>query len=207
MTSWKTTLHVRTESSSYKTDELPIRRGKFQGDSLSPRWLCLALNLLSRMLRTSGYGYIVKRRPNVSISHQFYMNDLMLYARNPDQLQSMFALVKSFSDSICMEFGLDKCAVFHAKKGKVQDPENGFEIMSDIVIQDLGVEDNYTSLVLQQLLGNGDITASKQVEKKVLSRIEKVCKSQRNAINKITAINSWAIPVAAYTFGVVKWPD
>jgi hypothetical protein len=62
------------------------------------------------------------------------MDDLKLYARSPDQLQSMFALVKSFSDSICMEFVLDKCAVFHAKKGKVQDPENGLEIMGDTVI-------------------------------------------------------------------------
>jgi hypothetical protein len=50
MSSWRTTLHVRTESSSYKTNELPIRRGIFQGDSLSPLWFCLALNPLSRML-------------------------------------------------------------------------------------------------------------------------------------------------------------
>jgi hypothetical protein len=39
VTSW--TLHVRTKSSSYKTDELPIRRGIFQGDSLSQ--FCSAL--------------------------------------------------------------------------------------------------------------------------------------------------------------------
>jgi hypothetical protein len=122
MTSWRTTLHVRTESSSYKTDELPIRRGIFQGDSLSQVWFCLALNPLSRMLRTPGYGYIVKGRPNVSISHQFYMEDLKLHARSPDQFQIMFALVKSFSDCIYMESDLDKCAVFHAKMGKVQDP-------------------------------------------------------------------------------------
>jgi hypothetical protein len=80
------------------------------------------------------------RRPNVSISHQFYMDDLKLYARSPDQLQSMFAPVQSFSDYICMEFGLEKCAVFHSKKGnKVHDAENGLRIMGDIVIQDLGV--------------------------------------------------------------------
>jgi hypothetical protein len=90
MTSWMITLHVRTESSSYKNDELRIRRGIFQGDSLSPLWFCLALNPLSRMLRTSGYGYIVKRIPNVSISHQFYMDALKLHARSPDHLQSMF---------------------------------------------------------------------------------------------------------------------
>jgi hypothetical protein len=177
MTSWRTTLHVRTESSSYKIDELPIRRGIFQGYSRGPLWFCLALNPLSRMLRTSGYGYIVMRRPNVSISHQFYMDDLKLYARSPDQLQNMFALVKSFSDSICMEFGLDKCAVFHAKNGKVQDPENVLEIMGDTVIQDLTDEDNYKYLGLHQILGIADTTARKQVEKKVRSRIEKVCKS------------------------------
>jgi hypothetical protein len=117
MTSWRTTLHVCTESSSYKTDELPMRRGIFQGDSLSPLWFCLALNPLSSMLRTSGYGYIVKRRPNVSISHQFYMDDLKLYARIPDQLQSMFALVKSFSDSICISVSTNvQC--FMLKRGK-----------------------------------------------------------------------------------------
>jgi hypothetical protein len=49
--------------------------------------------------------------------------------------------------------------VFHAKKGKVQDPENGLEIMGDTVIQDLGVQDNYKYLGLQQLLGIADTTA------------------------------------------------
>jgi hypothetical protein len=78
----------------------------------------------------------------------------------------MFALVKSFSDSICMVFGLDKCAVFHAKKGNVQDPENGLEIMGDTFIQDLGVEDNYKYLSQQQLLGIADTTARKQVERR-----------------------------------------
>jgi hypothetical protein len=96
-----------------------------------------------------------------------------------------------------MEMGLDKCAVFLAKKGKVQDPDNGLEIMGDTVIQDLEVEDYYKYLGLQQLIGIVDTTARKQVEKKVLSRIEKVCKSQQNARNMITAINSWAIHVAA----------
>jgi hypothetical protein len=98
------------------------------------------------------------------------MDDLKLYARRPRQRQSMFALVKSFSDSICMEFGLNKCAIFHAKKGKVKDRENRLEIMGDTVIQYLGVEDNYKYLGLQQILGIADTTASKQVEKKVLNR-------------------------------------
>jgi hypothetical protein len=76
--------------------------------------------------------------------------------------------------------------------------------MGDTVIKDLGVENNYKYLGLQQLLGITETTAREQVEKTVLSRIEKVCISQLNARNNITTINSWAVPVAAYTFGVVK---
>jgi hypothetical protein len=56
--------------------------------------------------------------------------------------------------------------VFHAKKGKVQDPKNCKEIMSDTVIQDLEVEDNYKNLGLHQLLGIADTTTRKQVEKR-----------------------------------------
>jgi hypothetical protein len=118
MTSWRTTLHGRTESSSYKIDELPIRNGIFQGDSLSPLWFYLALNPLSRMLRTSGYGYIVKRRPNVIISHQFYMDDLKLYARSPDQLQSMFALVKISATLFAWSLVSTNVQCFMLKRGK-----------------------------------------------------------------------------------------
>jgi hypothetical protein len=148
----------------------------------------------------------MKRRPNASISHRSYMDDLKLYARSPDQLQSMSTLVKSFSDTICMEFGFDKCEVIHAKKGKVQDPENGPEIMGDTIIQDLGVEDNYKYLGLQQLLGIADTTARKLVEKKVMYRIEKFVSLSSMQETRSLQLTP-AIPVAAYTFGVVKWPD
>ncbi|KAF4531352.1 hypothetical protein B566_EDAN017258 [Ephemera danica] len=102
------------------TDEIRILRGIFQGDSQSPLWFCLSLNPLSRMLRTSEYGNVVQKNPQVKIK-----DDLKIYASNRDMLQNMFKLVKSFSDSICMEFGLDKCAVVHILRGKVQDPQQG----------------------------------------------------------------------------------
>jgi hypothetical protein len=63
---------------------------------------------------------------------------------------------------------------FHAKKGKVQVPERDLEILGDTVFQDLSVEDNYKYLGIQQLIGNAYITARKQVENNILTRIEKV---------------------------------
>lgn len=207
MDSWKTRLHVRQGNLSYNTEEITIKRGIFQGDGLSPLWFCMSLTPLSRMLRTSGYGYLIKRNPEIRISHQFYMDDLKIYASNKDQLQSEFELVKSFSDAVCMEFGLDKCAVVHARRGQIQNERNNLHLTGDIVIQNLGNEDTYKYLGLMQLLNISDTATRKLVEKKVLSRVNKICKSLVSSRNKITAINSWAVPVAVYTFGIIKWSD
>lgn len=165
------------------------------------------LTSLSRMLRTSGFWHSVKRNPDDHISHQFYMDDLKLYASKEEQLHSEIELVKSFSDAIHMLFGLDKCAVLHARACLVQIHGYEMQISGDTVIQHLGEEDTYKCLGILQLLGISETTARKQVEKKVLSRINKIYKSFISSRNKITAINTWAMPFTTYTSGVVKWPD
>lgn len=38
------------------------------------------------------------------------MDDLKLFARNDDELEGLFQIVKSFSDDSGMSYGLDKCA-------------------------------------------------------------------------------------------------
>uniref|UniRef100_H3AA24 Reverse transcriptase domain-containing protein n=1 Tax=Latimeria chalumnae TaxID=7897 RepID=H3AA24_LATCH len=128
-----------------------IKRGIFQGDSLSPLWFCLALNQLSKMLRNSGYGYSLGRRPTVLVSHLFYMDDLKLYAKNSDQLQSMLELVSSFSKSIVMEIGVDKCAILHAKQGKLERHDN-IQLLNGAEIQEIEPEKCYKYLGMQQLL-------------------------------------------------------
>jgi hypothetical protein len=72
----------------------------------------------------------------------------------------------------------------------------------DIFIQDLGFVENYNYLGLQQLLGVSDKKAREAVEKKVLSKVEKICTSKLSARNMTNAINMWTIPVAGYILGV-----
>jgi hypothetical protein len=100
MHTWNTELCVGQKGTGFKTEELSIKRDIFQGDSLSPLCFCIALNTLSRMLRSSGYGYILKENLDLQISHQFYMDALKLYAKNPDQLTSMLEIVQGFSGTI-----------------------------------------------------------------------------------------------------------
>ncbi|KAL0901581.1 hypothetical protein ABMA27_006802 [Loxostege sticticalis] len=64
MTKWKTILSLSNKTTKISTEEVHIRNGIFQGDSLSPLWFCLALNPLSSLLNNSGnYSAYHKRMP------------------------------------------------------------------------------------------------------------------------------------------------
>ena len=52
------------------------------------------------------------------------MDDLKLYARDDLELEGLLQTVKSFSDDIGMEFGLDKCAKATFKRGKMINSSN-----------------------------------------------------------------------------------
>ncbi|KAL0803287.1 hypothetical protein ABMA28_017234 [Loxostege sticticalis] len=82
MAEWKTTLFLSLQNcNTISTNEIPIRNGIFQGDSLSPLWFCLALNPLSNLLNNSNNGFKLTNTTSI----------------------------KQFSKDINMTFGLDKC--------------------------------------------------------------------------------------------------
>jgi len=62
MKKWKTTSMkmLSTGRKRLEINEVRIKRGIFQGDTLSPLWFCLALNPLSRMLKNERDGYVLK---------------------------------------------------------------------------------------------------------------------------------------------------
>uniref|UniRef100_H3AWP0 Reverse transcriptase domain-containing protein n=1 Tax=Latimeria chalumnae TaxID=7897 RepID=H3AWP0_LATCH len=204
MQMWRTHLHVNVRGQGYQTQSIRIERGIFPGDSLSPLRFCLALNPLSKMLRNSGYGYSLGRRPTVLVSHLFYMNDLKLYAKNSDQLQSMLELVPSFSKSIAMEIGVDKCTILHAKRGKLE-THNNIQLLDGAEIQELEPEKHYKYLGMQQLLNINTTQIKEAVTATFKKRLKLIMKTQLNAKNKTQAVNTWASPVLVYMYGVLKW--
>ena len=111
MSTWKTTANVQVDKKSITTKPIQIKRGIFQGDSLSPLWFCLALNPLSKMLNSTGYGFNVKNgsKAQYRLSHLMYVDDIKLYASDKKKLNILTQLTETFSNDIKMEFGLDKC--------------------------------------------------------------------------------------------------
>ena len=95
-----------------------------QGDSLSPLLFCLAIDPLSKIIKSENIGYSLSKsrrkadKVKSQISHLLFMDDLKLYAEDEEGLEKLIESVHAFSKDIGMEFGLDKCAKCRLRKGK-----------------------------------------------------------------------------------------
>ena len=154
MKSWEVELKCGNES----LGNVKIRRGIFQGDSLSPLLFVIALIPLTYILRKSRPGYEFAKNGE-KINNLLYMDDLKLYARNERDLDSLIQSVRVFSRDIGMQFGVKKCAVLIMKRGR-QIKSDGVKISGSNVIRSLQENDGYKYLgVLQKacLLGSARI--------------------------------------------------
>ena len=69
------------------------------------------------MLRQTKASYELKKGGK-KINYLLFMDDLKLFAKNEDQIDSLVNTVKNFSEDIKMEFGLPKCGVLIMKRKK-----------------------------------------------------------------------------------------
>ena len=125
MENWTTNLHLRHEEGEIVVRNVRIKRGIFQGDSLSPLLFCLSIDPLSRLLNSKDEGYNMSPRGQApqKVGHLLYMDDLKLYASSDTMLKNQLNTVKEFSVGITMKFGLDKCATVSIEKGKLKKKE------------------------------------------------------------------------------------
>ena len=198
MSSWNTLLTVNGQI----LGQVNIRRGIFQGDSLSPLLFVAALIPLTVILRKTGFGYQTSKNAN-KISHLLYMDDLKLYGKSAPELESLLNTVRIFSNDVSMEFGLDKCATLTIQRRSVVQTE-GINLPNNN-IRGLSMEENYKYLGILQVDDIKHVQVKKKAASEYTKRVRKVLKSKLNGGNSIRAINSWAVPVIRYTAGIVDW--
>jgi hypothetical protein len=196
MSTWKTRLLLGGQ----EIGTVNIRRGIFQGDSLSPLWFCLALNPLSKMLNSTSKGYKINVNANKKLNHILFMDDLKLYAETLQNLKSLVKTVEIFSNDIKMSFGLDKCAFLSIKKGVVDRHDEDLHGINELngVYQYLGLP-QHSRIDHSQL--------KRDINEKYTKRLTKICNTKLTGKNIIDAINSWAIPILVYSFGIIKWSE
>ena len=86
---WKTQFSIKSGRDTVHA-ELSLKRGLFQGDSLSPLLFCLCIVPLSHALRTADMGYRCKHLAE-GITHQLYLDDLKVYTRGREKLETIHA--------------------------------------------------------------------------------------------------------------------
>ena len=112
--------------------------------------------------------------------------------------------MKNVSDDIKMEFGLDKCAKASFKRGKKVSAK-GIPLNDNQVIQDLDQAETYKYLGMEEEEGIQHHKIKVKIRKEYMRQIKLVLKSELNARNKIVAINTLAVPVILYSYGVIDW--
>jgi hypothetical protein len=68
------------------------------------------------------------------------------------------------------------------------------------------ISSSYKYLGILQSYGNHDQEVRQKAKTEYKKRIRLVLKTQLTAKNKITAINTYALPVIRYTAGITAWP-
>jgi len=198
MKGWRTIL----ESEGLQLGEVQIKRGIFQGDSLSPLVFVMAMVPLTIILRKIRPGYSM--RDKSKINHLLYMDDLKVYGKSRREIETIIHTVRIFSDDIGMEFGLDKCATIMLRRGKL---ETGslVQLPDGREIHQLEESEHYKYL---GVLEADDIKHEKMkvnIEEEYIRRLTKLLKSKLNSGNLFRAINTWAVSLYRYGAGIVEW--
>ena len=196
MRSWNTQLEYMNE----RLAQIDIKRGIFQGDSLSPLLFITALIPLSVILRDVDAGYQLRNRTKVN--HLLFMDDLKLYGKNKQQIERLIQTTRIFSDDIKMSFGLGKCATLVMKRGK-RISDTGIEVGKE-VMKDLG-ECDYKYLGILESDAIKSETMKQNIKTMYLKRVEKILKTKLNGGNTVRAINVWAISMVRYSAGIIEW--
>ena len=114
MQQWRLSLTANDED----LGEVNVKRGIFQGDSLSPLMFVLSMVPLSIILRKVN-AYYKWGKKEYKLNHLLFMDDLKLYAKSEEQTNMLVRAVYVFSTDIGMEFGIKKCGILTMTRGKI----------------------------------------------------------------------------------------
>ena len=198
---WKTDLYLYYEGGCVLVKGVHFKRGIYQGDSLSPLLFIISINPLSLLLNRRCQGYYLN---DLHITHTLYMDDLKGFSKNPQGLEKMCHVIEMFTNDIGMELGLNKCNIVHIQKGKYA-KLGSVTLKSGGIIQELGKEESYKYLGMEELVGLHHEAVKEKIKKKVRAKLRKLLESELSARNMMVAINECVTPIISYSFGIINW--
>ena len=164
----------------------------FPGRFIEPLLYVIAMIPKTTVFGQTELGYQTSKSA-ANISHLLYMNNLKLYGKSSNGLESLLNTVWIFSTDISMEFGLKKCATVTILKGKATHTE-WLTLSNNNTIKWLILEESYKYLGVLQVENVKHRQVKKQTSTGYTNRVPKILTSKVNGGNTIQAINNWAVP-------------
>ena len=133
------------------------------------------------------------------------MDDLKLFAKSNNQIDSLVGTVYPFSEDIGMEFGIKKCGVLVLKRGKVDKAKSkGLNLPNGKLMKTID-EERYKYLGILEYDKVKEKEMKTEFVREYKRRLRLISRSKLNRKNKIKAINSWAVAIMGYDAGVLEW--
>ena len=198
MQQWRLSLTANGED----LGEVNVKRGIFQGDSLSPLIFVLSMVPLSLILKKVNACYKWGKK-EYKLNHLLFMDDLKLYPKSEEQTNMLVRTVYVFSTENGMEFGIKKCGILTMKRGKIVKSE-GIKLPDGEVMKQVRQE-GYTYLGIIELDKIKETEMKEKITKEYKRRQRLILKSKLNGRNKVTAINTWAVAIFRYGAGIIQW--
>ena len=165
----------------------------------------LCINPLSHLLNDlPGYKLGKPGERNTNLSHLFFVDDLKTFANDEKTAKMQLDLITIFTNDIGMEFGADKCAYLRIQKGERKSLGSTFKI-NGLELTELKEGESYKYLGMDEDIAiKGEINKEK-VRSEYFRRVRKIWNSELYCRYKVTAHNTFAIPVLTPTFGILSW--
>lgn len=196
--SWSVKLMIPTQSNLTESSIISFKRGILQGDSMCPKLFTMALNPIAWSIRASDGYRMSKPLQCHKITHNFFIDDLKMYAGSESKLANVMSDVKQQMEDAGLEWNEKKCSVVHMKRGKLQSTGGDILIDDDMLVKALVNGEFYKFLGVPEADRQEVDKFMQRLTKELTQRVSVIWSSPLSDYNKIQATNGFAIPVVSY---------
>ena len=206
MKTWNINLEVTINKVKETIGPIKVNRGILKGDSFCVRLFTLSLNPIAWYLRSTE-GYKLSQAPDRKITHALFVDDLKTYHRSEQKAVTVTSKLKKMFADIALEWGINKCAAIHMKRGKLAPNDSVAEmpVSNDCSIPVIGSEDHYKFLGKYQNTQHLEDKVIEEASNQYENRPWAVWTSPLSIPRKVRATNVYAAPVLQYYMWTTDW--
>ena len=132
-----------------------------------------------------------------------YMDDIKLFAKNEEELETLIHTIRIYIQDIGMKFGIEKCAMLVMKSDK-RHLTDGMKLPSQDKIRTLGEKETFKYLGILESDTIKQVEMKDKIKEEYLRRTRKLLETKLSCRNLIKGINTWAVSRVRYSGPFVK---